>query len=232
MNYLPQQTALLILDPSDGDFAESAMQAYGFEVVRYDSLDSLARDLSDVANKKASDLRDVPTLVVVAGRHQSLADRNTVAQILEAAPEAPVVVIGSQASIPLTVDLMRQGASDVIPLPTERENLRDRLRKTVELTEVNRQKSARKIELNSRLSELTKAEQEVLAAILDGKSNKQIAQMLSIGLRTVELRRSKIMRKMKARSIAELIKFVCLAGACDEPAPAPQQAQQSQQPQA
>lgn len=230
MNYLPQQTALLILDPSDGDFAESAMHAYGFEVIRYDSLDSLARDLTDATSKKSSDLREVPTLVVVAGRHQALVEQNTISQIVEVAPEAPVVVIGSQASIPLAVDLMRQGASDVIPLPTERENLRDRLRKTVELTEAQRQKSSRKIELNTRLSELTKAEQEVLAAILDGKSNKQIAQMLSIGLRTVELRRSKIMRKMKARSIAELIKFVCLAGACDEPAPAPQQ--QTQQAQA
>ena len=228
MNYLPQQTALLVLDPADGDFAESAMQAYGFEVIRYDSLEALSRDLADVAGKKSSELRDIPTLVVIAGRHQTLVEQNTVARLLEASPEAPVVVIGSQASIPLTVDLMRQGTSDVIPLPTERETLRDRLRKTVELTEVQRQKSARKTELNTRLSELTKAEQEVLAAILDGKSNKQIAQMLSIGLRTVELRRSKIMRKMKARSIAELIKFVCLAGACDEPAPAPQQVQQSQ----
>ncbi len=225
MNYLPQQTALLILDPSDGDFAESAMQAYGFEVVRYNSLEALSRDLADVAGKKSSDLREVPTLVVVAGRHQALVEQNTISQLHESSPEAPVVVIGSQGSIPLTVDLMRQGASDVIPLPTERETLRDRLRKTVELTEVQRQKSSRRIELNTRLTELTKAEQEVLAAILDGKSNKQIAQMLSIGLRTVELRRSKIMRKMKARSIAELIKFVCIAGACDEPTAvaAPQQ---------
>ena len=143
MNYLPQQTALLLLDPSDGEFAESAMQAYGFEVIRYDSLDSLARDLTDATAKKSSDLRDIPTLVVVAGRHQSLVDQKTISQLVEIAPEAPVVVIGSQASIPLTVDLMRQGASDVIPLPAERETLRERLRKTVELSEGQRQKMAR-----------------------------------------------------------------------------------------
>src|SRR5690606_26515290 len=122
------------------------------------------------------------------------------------------------------VDLMRQGASDVIALPAERETLRDRLRKTVEITEPQRRRMARVGELKTRLAEPTKAEQEVLQAILDGKSNKQIAQMLSIGLRTVELRRSKIMRKMKARSIAELIKLVCLAGACEEDTASPEAA--------
>jgi FixJ family two-component response regulator len=218
MNYLPQQTALLTLDPADAEFAESAMHAYGFEVIRYDSLELLARDLSNVAAKKSNELRDVPTLVVVAGKLPGLVDEKIVPQLAEAAPEAPVVVIGSQGSVATAVDLMRQGASDIIALPCERETLRDRLRRTVELTEPQRRSMSRKRELKERLGELTKAEQEVLQAILDGKSNKQIAQMLSIGLRTVELRRSKIMRKMKARSIAELIKLVCLAGACDEPA--------------
>nr|WP_261361776.1 LuxR C-terminal-related transcriptional regulator [Aeoliella straminimaris] len=59
---------------------------------------------------------------------------------------------------------------------------------------------------------LTPAENEVVEAMLDGLANKQIAQRLSIGLRTVELRRSKIMRKMQAKSVAELVKFICLSG--------------------
>lgn len=224
MNYLPQQTALLNLDPADAEFAESAMHAYGFEVIRFDSLESLSRDLAAAAAKKGGDLRDIPTLVVVAGKLPSLVDERVVAQVIETSPEAPVVVIGSQGNVSTAVDLMRQGASDVIALPAERETLRDRLRKTVEITEPQRRRMARVGELKTRLAELTKAEQEVLQAILDGKSNKQIAQMLSIGLRTVELRRSKIMRKMKARSIAELIKLVCLAGACEEDTASPEAA--------
>ena len=63
-----------------------------------------------------------------------------------------------------------------------------------------------------RLGTLTRAEAEVLLAMLNGSANKEIAQLLSIGLRTVELRRSKIMRKMGAGNLAQLIKFVCLAG--------------------
>jgi FixJ family two-component response regulator len=66
------------------------------------------------------------------------------------------------------------------------------------------------------LGSLTRAEKQVLDAMLEGMANKQIAQLLQIGLRTVELRRSKIMRKMEAKSLAELVRLVCEADVPNE----------------
>jgi FixJ family two-component response regulator len=81
-------------------------------------------------------------------------------------------------------------------------------------------RNAMMAEMRARLEHLTPAENEVIEAMLDGLANKQIAQRLSIGLRTVELRRSKIMRKMQAKSVAELVKFICMSGRlCSRGAP-------------
>jgi two-component system response regulator FixJ len=72
----------------------------------------------------------------------------------------------------------------------------------------------RKAQLRSRLAELKETERAVLDAMLDGKGNKEISQELEIGLRTVELRRSKIMAKMQATNVAQLIRLVCEASGC------------------
>ncbi|MEN0112129.1 MAG: LuxR C-terminal-related transcriptional regulator, partial [Planctomycetota bacterium] len=109
--------------------------------------------------------------------------------------------------------VVNRGAAGFIALPASR----DRVKR--HLGEVNRRalqtcRPRRAAAKHRRaLAKLTDGERDVLDRLLRGFANKQIAQRLSIGLRTVELRRSKIMRKMDATSLAQLISHVCQADA-------------------
>lgn len=227
MNYMPQLAVLIAYQDSDAEFAESVVSTYGFEVTRYTNVEDLLGDLEKLQAEQSGNLSQAPAVTLVAGPMAQLIQNEVASTLTSASPQVPVVAVGSQASIAQAVELVRQGASDVVGLPSSREEMWEQLRNTLRLAEAKGAKLARVAELRSRMSELTRAENDVLRAILDGKSNKQIAQMLSIGLRTVELRRSKIMRKMKARSIAELIKFICQAGGCEDAALQPEQPQQA-----
>ena len=124
----------------------------------------------------------------------------------------PVVVTTSAATVTEAVGLMKRGAKDVVVLPCSRDELWQRVSDTLKACDAEAACKALQTEMRSRMDTLTPAECEVVDAMLDGLANKQIAQRLGIGLRTVELRRSKIMRKMQARSVAELVKFICMSG--------------------
>jgi FixJ family two-component response regulator len=149
--------------------------------------------------------------VLLVGEVGSLIDRAEASEIQAKLPGTPVVVVSTDMNIENAVAVMRQGASDVVPLPCPQERLSAAVRRASETGREQRQVRKRRQTLRERLASLTRAEQQVLDAMLEGLANRQIATSLKIGLRTVELRRSKIMRKMEAKSLAQLVRLVCEA---------------------
>jgi len=149
--------------------------------------------------------------VLLVGGVSSLIDRGAAAEIQAKRPGVPVVVVSNDVNIESAVKAMRQGAADVVQLPCPQERLTSAVRQASEEGRRQRQAGMQRQVLRERLASLTKAEQQVLDAMLEGLANRQIAQALKIGLRTVELRRSKIMRKMEAKSLAQLVRLVCEA---------------------
>ncbi|MEM6330592.1 MAG: LuxR C-terminal-related transcriptional regulator [Planctomycetota bacterium] len=153
----------------------------------------------------------VPVCTVFAGPlREALAGRN-IEEVRELAGGTPLLAFSHQADADEVIAAMRRGLTDVLLTDQSPQLLADTLRQHVATGARQAQKAADTAQLKARLTRLTDAENEVLDAMLDGLANKQIAQSLQIGLRTVELRRSKIMRKMQAKSLAELVKFVCIA---------------------
>jgi FixJ family two-component response regulator len=126
----------------------------------------------------------------------------------------PVIIISAYANAPLAVKAMRQGAVTLLEKPPRESELLDSIRRAIEI-DVERRSSRAEIEdLRARLASLTDDERRVLDAIVAGKANKIIARELNIGLRTVEARRHNVFEKMKADSLAELVKImVTLDGA-------------------
>jgi FixJ family two-component response regulator len=122
-----------------------------------------------------------------------------------------VVVVSTDLNVENAVAAMRQGATDVVPLPCPESRLQNAVRKASEAGREQKRNLNRRQVLRNRLESLTRAEKQVLDAMLEGLANRQIAQALKIGLRTVELRRSKIMKKMEAKSLAQLVRLVCEA---------------------
>ena len=120
----------------------------------------------------------------------------------------PVVFVTGHGNVPMAVEAMQMGAVNFLQKPVQEQALWDSIRQALELDHRNRRRRARRQRAEERLTRLTPGEREVLNLILEGKMNKEIAAQLGLSTRTVEDRRSKMMKKMGAKSLAELVQMV------------------------
>ncbi|MGI9454998.1 MAG: response regulator transcription factor [Aeoliella sp.] len=216
MSHSSLNAAIIAHQAADADFTESTLTSHGYDVRRYETPEQFAREFQQHLLNPDSPGFQHPNVAILAGPLDDLATGRVVATVRTISRALPLLAAGSNSTTLAAVDLMKQGACDVVDLPCDRDLLWQRIRDTVDRSDERAASDTRSEELRARFDQLTKAENDVLDAMLDGFANKQIAQRLSIGLRTVELRRSKIMRKMQAKSVAELVKYICLAGGIHE----------------
>jgi two-component system, LuxR family, response regulator FixJ len=120
----------------------------------------------------------------------------------------PVVFVTGHANVAMAVEAMQLGAVNFLVKPVQEQQLWDSIRKALELDAQNRRRLARRRRAEERLSKLTPGEREVLNLILEGKMNKEIAAELHLSTRTIEDRRAKLMKKMDAQCLAELVQLV------------------------
>lgn len=119
----------------------------------------------------------------------------------------PVIIITGYGDIPSAVRALRTGAVTFLQKPCREQELWDNIEKAIEQHRQQRETQAGIAEIKNRLARLTPDENRVLECLIAGKPNKAIAAELEIGLRTVELRRANIMKKMQAGSLAELVRL-------------------------
>lgn len=130
------------------------------------------------------------------------------ARLQARASALPVIFITGHGDVPMAVSALKKGAADFIEKPF---NDQDMLRLIESCLKQDRAAAARRAEkasLAQTLESLTQREREVLNLIVAGKLNKQIADDLSISIKTVEVHRSRVMEKMGANSVAELVQLV------------------------
>ncbi len=120
----------------------------------------------------------------------------------------PVIVLTGFGDVPTAVRALKGGAVDFLEKPFNPQALLDLIQQAIVRDTEIREQAARDAELAERMALLTPREQEIMALVVDGKANKVIAIDLSISERTVELHRGRIMKKMQARSLAELMRMV------------------------
>ena len=117
----------------------------------------------------------------------------------------PVIVMSGYADIPLAVEAIKAGAVDFLEKPFDDDALIASVRSALKhRSEAN---SGEAQDIVTRLATLSKRENEVLDRVLQGQFNKVIAHELGITMRTVEFHRSHIMAKMKAKTVAELVRM-------------------------
>jgi two-component system, LuxR family, response regulator FixJ len=124
----------------------------------------------------------------------------------------PVVVITGYADVPMAVRAMQMGAVTFLEKPCHEQELWQGITQALDQEESQHTLRKQRAEVEARLATLTDDETHVLRMLLEGQANKQIASDLDIGLRTVELRRSNIMKKMQAGSLPELVRMAILVG--------------------
>jgi RNA polymerase sigma factor (sigma-70 family) len=120
----------------------------------------------------------------------------------------PVVIITGHGDVPMAVRAMKAGAIDFIEKPFNDEALLDAIRRALAFSEEQCSHQDEHLQILQRLQHLTPREHEVMEMVTDGRSNKEIANALGVSAKTIEAHRARVMEKMQAGSLAELVRMV------------------------
>ncbi|HEY8163421.1 MAG: response regulator FixJ [Methylocystis sp.] len=134
-----------------------------------------------------------------------------IAKMREDKLSMPVIVLTAHADVPLAVEAMKLGAVDLLEKPFEDEALLAAVGAALERRSAEDTRARESLVIKNRLASLTRRENEILAGLLKGLSNKVIAHDLGISIRTAEVHRANIMAKMRAGNLAELVKMALAA---------------------
>jgi len=119
----------------------------------------------------------------------------------------PVIIITGHGDVAMAVRAMKAGALDFIEKPFNDEDLLASIHRGLDLDVKQRREQLRRAEIAARLAHLTPREHEVMDLVTEGKSNREIAAHLSVSAKTVEAHRARVMEKMQAHSLAELVRM-------------------------
>jgi len=124
----------------------------------------------------------------------------------------PIVFVTAHGDVPTAVEAVKAGAVDFIQKPFQDQKLLDMIHQAL-ARDAEVRSTRREVEgIEGRLGSLTPREREVMSLVVTGKRNKTIARELSISQRTVEVHRARVMEKMQARSVSELVQMVLKTG--------------------
>jgi len=122
-------------------------------------------------------------------------------------PSKPVIIITGHANVPLTVRAVREGALDVLEKPFTNERLIALVKSALEIAASRVIEASRREGLLRKLQSLSSRERDVMDLIVEGYSNKKVATALAISPRTVDIHRARVMEKLEAGSLAELVRM-------------------------
>ncbi len=125
----------------------------------------------------------------------------------------PVIVMTGHGDVPLAVEAMKLGAFDFIEKPFDDDALLASVRGALGVQEKHTRQESQRHEIESRLTQLSTRERQVLDGLVAGQANKVIAYELGISPRTVEIYRANVMTKMQANSLSDLVRMALVTGA-------------------
>jgi FixJ family two-component response regulator len=173
------------------------ISSVGLEVESFDSADTFLK-------RKPP---DTPSCLVLDVRLPGLSGLDFQCELAARNIRIPIVFITGHGDIPMSVRAMKAGAVEFLTKPFRDQVLLDAIRQAIERDRVARQQRAREANLRRRYESLGPREHEVFKCVVSGMLNKQIADELGATERTIKFHRGHIMRKMQAKSLAELVRM-------------------------
>ena len=155
---------------------------------------------------------DVPGCLVLDVRLPGLSGLDLQKRMTEVGLEIPIVFISGHGDIPMTVRAMKAGAVEFLTKPFRDQELLDAIQQALERDRYAREQRAELAELRSRYRLLTPREREVMALVVTGLLNKQIAGELGTSEASVKVHRQHVMAKMRAGSLAALVRMADRVG--------------------
>jgi FixJ family two-component response regulator len=178
------------------------------------SLESLLRSVGNDVRLFASaqdfmhaERPDVPGCLVLDVRLPGMSGLAFQQELAKAGSPLPVIFITGYGDVPMTVRAMKAGAAEFLTKPFDDQMLLDAVHAAIERDRVRRLDAAALATLKSRYDDLTDREKQVMKLVAAGCVNKQIATELGLSLVTVKVHRGQVMRKMLAKSVADLVRM-------------------------
>jgi FixJ family two-component response regulator len=184
-------------DPSVRRSTERLVRSAGFEVKTFGS----------AAEFLESPQPEGPACLVLDVRMPGRSGLDLQRDLTESGIQIPVIFVTGHANIPMTVRAMKAGAVEFLTKPYRRNDLLQAIRGAIDRDCGARKERREAMELRQRYEQLTPRERDVMALVVTGMLNKQIAGELVTAERTIKFHRAHIMQKMKAESLAELVRM-------------------------
>ena len=184
-------------DPSVRHSMELMLKSVGFDVKTFGS----AQDFLKV------NLQQDLGCLVLDVRMPGMSGLELQEKLVSAKTPLPVIFITGHGTVPISVRAMKAGAVDFLQKPFEEQDLLDAINRAVARQREKKSKKDQSKELQLRLTALTTREYEVFSLLVTGMANKEIAFELGTSERTIKAHRARIMEKMNAGSLADLVRF-------------------------
>jgi FixJ family two-component response regulator len=173
------------------------MKSVGFESKSYDS----AEMFLDEADLYA------PGCLVVDIRMQGMSGLELQQVLKDKDSKLPVIIVTGHGDVPMAVQAMQAGAIDFLEKPYDNNLLLSRIKQSLTVVTESQDKLRFAADAKARLSRLTPREREVMNLLVAGKHNKVIAKELAISVRTAEAHRAKVMKKLRAESLSDIVRL-------------------------
>lgn len=197
-----EQGKVFIVD--DDDAVRKSLQflfkSVGVDAVGYESGDHFLNDYDS----------DWQGCVVLDIRMPGTSGLEVQKILTERGNNLPIIFITGHGDVPMAVEAMQLGAFDFVQKPFRDQELMDRVSQALSHNQENQEEALQKKQVTDCYARLTPREAEVMDCVVKGQANKVIAMDLDVSQRTVEIHRARVMEKMEARSLAELVRMSLL----------------------
>lgn len=184
-------------DPSVRDALKSLLRSVGLEVQAFGSAQEFLH------TKRP----DAPACLVLDVRLPGPSGLDFQRDLAESNIPLPIIFITGHGDIPMSVKAMKAGAVEFLTKPFRDQELLDAVQQGIDRDRVRRQNAVIVAGLRERYLALTPRERDVMARVVTGRLNKQIAADLEVSEVTVKVHRGQVMRKMRAKSLADLVRM-------------------------
>jgi FixJ family two-component response regulator len=172
-----------------------------------ESMEMAARTYVAVHDFLEDGVPDAPCCLVLDVRLPGQSGLDLQQRLSSAGINVPIIFITGHADVQMSVRAMKAGAMGFLPKPFRDQELLDAVQQSIEKSREIRSKQMQDEALARKFAELTLREREILAFVTSGRMNKQIAGELGVAEITVKVHRAQVMRKMGARSLADLVRM-------------------------